>query len=688
MKKTLLTVLFMLLSYGLTFTQNSDFNGKWKLIKDQSSDLDLFNYMYLDFSVNKGEVTLGKELAQERKYSEKETLITNGKIQSFVIKDESFFTNMFMGVQLISGSKKEVSSRWESSSKLVVIEKFKVIISQGYKDEEVINTYELSPNKDIITYTVKRNTRKAGPELKFIFKRYDDNNAYFVKLVDDWEINSKLPEQACLISIQGIVNENKPNLYLIYGPKWDFNYTPNFFEFLVNQKHFSFTELNSLESVIRTFKDKLKGYIVWDKKVRTSIIVAYTLAGLEKGIVISEELIPLAQKYGLKLIDDFRGRFTGKSDYEIYSWAYDKYWDKCSKETICWLGGEYVNMIKPAIADYAITKKAFCADLSSRESDTLEYSLTKKLFSEMKPLGHLIGWHSYKKDYEEEMTTLASSYGVSTDGLNTLPNISFVCPIPLTPGFEFKNNHSAKSGESYIPQKKVYLSFIQTDGIGLGAWVKPGRGSMPYAWEIHQVSMKFQYIAPVMLEFYYTQATPNDYFIGSLGGSSYMYPTAFPKNMLPDELKKANGLMKKLDLNVFEIMDYSADKMNAGKNDLNKNIVDAYYKYMPDAIGFINGYHASHTFAVRNKVPMLSFDYYLSPHKPIDDAVADLNELAEMNSDRPYFLLVHVRESSDVSRVKTICDKLGSGFEVIPLEVFIKMSAENPNFKERYLNDK
>jgi hypothetical protein len=688
MKKIVFTLLFLLLTYGFTLSQNSEFNGKWKLIKEQSSGIDHFQYMHLDFSVKKGEVTINKELGPSRKYFDKVTLNTDGKNQFVTIKDGTFFSNLYMGAKLIPNEKKEVTAKWENNSTLVVNEKFRVIISQGYKDEIVTNIYELSPNKDLITLKIQRNTRKSDQELKYVFKRYDADNAYVMKLVDDWEISSKLPEQACLISIQGIVNEDKPNLYFIYGPKWDFNYTPNFYGFLCNQKHFSFTELNSLESVISTFKDKLKGYIVWDKKVRISLIVGYTLAGLEKGIVITEELIPLAQKYGLKEIDDFRGRFSGKSDYEIYSWAYDKYWKRCSKETICWLGGEWVNMLKPAIADYAITQKAFCTDLSARATDTLEYKLTRKLFSEMAPLGHIVGWHSYKKDFEEEFTTLSSSHGMTIDGLNTLPNISFVARIPLTPGFKFKNNHSIKPGETYTPQKKVYLSFIQTDGLGLGGWVKPGRGSIPYAWEVHQPSLKFLKLAPVMLEFYYTQATPNDYFIGALGGSSYMYPKIFPKDLLPLELKKAYNFMQQLDLNSYEIMDYSTDGTDGGRNDLTKEVVDVYYKCMPDVIGYVNGYYASHTFTIRDKKPLLPFDYYLSPTKTEDQAVADINELAEMNFKRPYFCLIHVRETSDVARVKSICDKLGSNFEAIPLDKFIKMVSENPNLKERYLDDK
>ena len=197
--------------------------------------------------------------------------------------------------------------------------------------------------------------------------------------------------------------------------------------------------------------------------------------------------------------------------------------------------------------------------------------------------------------------------------------------------------------------------------------------------------MKFLHLSPAMLEFYYAQATPNDYFIAALSGSSYMYPRAFPKEWRPKEIELARGYMEKLDLRVFEIMDYAGDKTEAGDNNLPREIVDEYFRGMPEAIGFLNGYYAANTFAVRDQRPLVSYDYYLSAEKPEAAAAADLTELAEMNPTRPYFLLVHVRENSDVARVKRICDRLGAAFEVVPLDLFLKMAGANPTFQERYL---
>jgi hypothetical protein len=106
---------------------------------------------------------------------------------------------------------------------------------------------------------------------------------------------------------------------------------------------------------------------------------------------------------------------------------------------------------------------------------------------------------------------------------------------------------------------------------------------------------------------------------------------------------------------------------------------------MPNAIGFLNGYAPAFTFTVRNGKPLVSYDYYLSPTRPEADAVADLEELATINSKRPYFLLMHVRESSDVKRVKGILEKLGPEFELVPLDVFLTMAGKEPTFQERFL---
>ncbi len=681
MKITLRLCFGLALLAGAASAQESGFNGQWKLIPAQSSNLDYFKEGRLDFKVTPDAVTVTTWRGPKRPFTETLTLKTDGQPQAVPITDGTFADNFFMAVKLPVGTPRTVTARWVQPNELQVTERSPAETSQGSVDLLVTRTYVLSAQHDLVTCHVTRNTRSTGPELVFVYKRADANNAWSMQLTDDWRIDSALPVQACLISIQGVVNQKAPQLYFTFGPKYPFNHTAETLQYLEASRHFTFQPLATLDDALAVFHDQIKGYVVWDKQVRTSLIVAYTLAGLENGIVITEDLIPLARKYGLREIDDFRGRFTGQSDFEIYSWAKAKYWSRCSRDVITWIGGENGPVVMPACADYGMEKKTFFSDLSTRATDTQEYALTRSLLQEMKPLGQVWGWHSYKKDAEEEMTTLLSSYALVSDGLNTIPNSTFLLRVPASPGYQFKNHHNVVPGKTYTPEKKVYLALVQTDGLGIGSWTRPGRGSIPYAWE---VPPKMLEMSPAMLEFYYDQATPNDYFIAALSGSSYMYPCAFPDEWRPKEIARARALMEQLDLRVFEIMDYSHNKAEAGDNNLPKTVVDQYFAGMPDAIGFLNGYYAANTFALRGTRPFLSYDYYLPAGKPEADAAADLTELAAMNAARPYFLLVHVRENSDVARVKRITDRLGKDFEIVPLDIFLTMAGQNPTFRERY----
>lgn len=507
---------------------------------------------------------------------------------------------------------------------------------------------------------------------------------YLMRLQDTWEVAGDLQTNALLISLQGVANIGAPRLYFLYPDNWDFNFSEPLLNYYKDSRKMEFIEISTAEAALKALHKHVKGYVVWDKTERTSLIVAFTAAGLHQAVVVSAEQIPLVKKYGLTEKADFRGKFTGQSDYEIYEWVFNEYWEQCNHEYLVYLGGQAGKLMKPGIADFGVHKHSFFTDASTNPQDTLEYNFAKKIFSKMAPGSIVVGWHSYGKDKEAQHVTLTSNYALRVEGLHTLPNMSFNHQIPLSPGYKFKNNHNIKPGKKYVPEQKVYISCIQTDCLGLGAWTKTGRGEIPYAWE---VTMNWVWLAPAMLQFFYDMATPNDYFIGSLSGPGYMYPKAIPPKLLPGVISKAYELMKILDLNSFEIMEHSNYWESDGiGDDLTKEVLDAYYEGMPEVIGFANGYRPAHTFYIRDGKPFISYDYYLSEKRQEAEAVADLLELAQLNPKRPYFLLMHVRQWSDIKRVQRILDKLGPDFRLLPLDIFFKMAGTQPTFKERYLD--
>lgn len=658
------------------------FSGEWQLIPDESTHVTFYNTISMRISATPSEVTVVRRWEEIFSKTDSFTVATNGQVTQIPVTNRVWPADVFMGVSMIPGTQKTVTAQWTDNGRtLKVDESYPVRISQGETEIHTTSLYALSDNAQKLTVNIQRSSHLSSP-VTYVFRRGKVIPAYYMTLDNKWDLEGSLSENAFLLSLQGLANADTPRLYFVYPEDYDYKFTSKMYDFYKDHLGYSFSYIGSMASALKVFRSSVRGYIVWDKAARASLNIAFTLAGLEKGVVVTADMIPMAKAAGLKEIADFRGKFNNMTDAQAYGWAYRKYWSRCNPDYIVWMGGVAGNEMKPGIADFGVSKGCFFADLSTDPKDTAEYALADRIFSHMKPLSMVMGWHSYAKDLERNYVGLASKYALRVEGLNTFPNLSFTSRTPPSADFTFKNNHNVVPHGVYTPKKKVYITCVQTDGLGLGAWTGPGRGTIPYAWE---VTINWQWMAPVLLEFYYTTATTNDYFFGSLSGPGYMYPKAIPRNLLPDVIRKADELCRKLDLNVFETMDYSQGSTVVGTTDLPEYIVDDYYKYMPDMIGFMNGYSPSYTFSSQDGRPFISYDYYLDEHRPEADATADLKELISLNRNRPYFLLLHVREFNNIDRVKRILDQLGPDVEIVPLDIFLKLAGSQPTFKTHYM---
>lgn len=497
----------------------------------------------------------------------------------------------------------------------------------------------------------------------------------------DWDVAGGLPEKALVVSLQGLANRDQPRLYIVHPPDFQWEITAPLYDFYQRKHHVDFTPISTANQALGLFAQYADGYVVWDREVGASLNVAFTIAGLEDGVVVTEDLIPLVESHGLKPIDDLRGRYADMTDAAIYQDAYDRYWDQCARDAVMLMGGHRGRVMQPAMADWGIQRKMFFHDLSANPIHAEELALTKRIYEQMRPGSTVFGWHPYGKDTEEQATTLLSGYGFKMEGLHNLPNLSFNSQFSFTEGFKFTNNHNVARDAKLQAEEKVYITFVQSDSIGIGVWTKPGRGKLPFGW---QVTMNWSKYSPAALEYFHESATPNDYFIGGLSGPGYMYPNHIPADRFPLLMQEANELMTLLDERVLEIMDNSAADGNVGNTDLTKETVDRYYENFPDVIGFINGYGPSRTRDLRDTRPMISYDYYIDPKRPRDAVTDDLNELITLNAKRPYFLLVHVRESNDVNSLVEVTQNLHGPVEIVPLDVFLKLAASNKTYTTRY----
>ncbi len=515
-------------------------------------------------------------------------------------------------------------------------------------------------------------------------------NAAEVTVIDitgDWEARGDLPRQALLISLQGLANKQGANVYLIYPDDHTHAGTKPILDYYRTRHGVRTTEMKSVEEAIEKYRSHLKGFVVWDTEVLPTLMVSYTVAGLEDALVITEDYLPLMDKLGLKPVADFRQTFRGKTDAEVFQWAYDQYWARCSRDYLVYLGEHCRGLrhgpgMRPAVADFAIVHRAFCTDLSARPGAGAEYELAERIMSEMHPYAYLYGWHSYCKDKEEEHITMLSRHAlVMAEGLASLPNMSFHGSVPASPDFRFIQR--GRFNPNPKVEDKVYLALIESDGLGIGSWNRAGRGEIPYGWEANE---EYFHVAPALLQYYYESATPNDHFIGSLSGPGYFYPKYFPADKLPMVLRREDSLMRMMDLHVFGIMDFSEGDHAVGNADLTKQVVDAYYENLPSSAGFLNGYGPANTYDCREGRPLISYNYYVDSKKSVEEVAEDLRELARINPRRPYFLPVHVREDNNVKRMKEIVDSLGPEFEVVPPREFMIMAGKRPTMTKRYLD--
>ena len=302
--------------------------------------------------------------------------------------------------------------------------------------------------------------RAATPQLSTV--AHAPNKAALITVSDNWRFDGDLPNHATLISLQGLANRSGPQIYLEYPADWQWEIAGPLIGYLEKRHGIDWQRNPSgdLDRALAQFGSSARGLVVWDKDIRASLIAAYTISGVEDLLVVNEDQLELAARHGLKPVVDLRGKFTGQDDADIYQWAYDEYYARCSRDFYVVLGGHWGAVMQPAIADFGVQQRAFFSDLSANPKHPRELALLNRVLAGQNPASIVLGWHSYGKDTEGQHTTLVGNYGLKMEGLHNLPNVSFTSQIPLTSDFKFTNNKTPTSAAS--PLKSKFLSATST----------------------------------------------------------------------------------------------------------------------------------------------------------------------------------------------------------------------------------
>ena len=199
--------------------------------------------------------------------------------------------------------------------------------------------------------------------------------AYVMHFDGDWRVAGGLPEKVLLLSLQGLANRTAPRLYVVHPKDYQWEITEPLFNFYERRHGVTFTPVKSAADALTLFARFAKGYVVWDKAVPASLNVTLTIAGLEDALVVSEETLPSVVDRGLRRIDDLRGRYTGRTDAEVYQDAVARYWARCNRDAIMLMGGHAGAVRMPGMADWGVREKMFFHDLSANPAHAAELAL-------------------------------------------------------------------------------------------------------------------------------------------------------------------------------------------------------------------------------------------------------------------------------------------------------------------------
>ncbi|MCG8608711.1 hypothetical protein MJD09_27455, partial [bacterium] len=269
---------FCIFHNPLRASSDSPFNKTWVIVRPLSPNVNRYTRNFeMEISVDREDATILRRWGRRRDRIDTLRVTTDGKPNRHVVKRRTAPSTIYSAMHARPGSDRIVTASLKDAGRtLLMQQQYEVDISQGTATLKETHTMTVSRDETFLTYTIERESRSHQPTAKYLFKVKGSLQAYFMTLEDNWEVKGDLQRQALLISLQGLANRDAANLYFIYPETWQFTYTERLHDWYIEDRGYAFRKIGSPAEALATFRDHVKGYVVWDKDVRTSLIVAYT----------------------------------------------------------------------------------------------------------------------------------------------------------------------------------------------------------------------------------------------------------------------------------------------------------------------------------------------------------------------------------------------------------------------------
>jgi hypothetical protein len=480
-----------------------------------------------------------------------------------------------------------------------------------------------------------------------------------------------------LVSLQGVVNRYEATVYLNNDDParpdlgW-FNAT-----FHGRDQAFNFTNLTGL---VRAFKDRLRGLVVYDEDFPDTINLATTLAGLYDLLMCNRSrAVEFRETLELPISFDLTaGEWAGRMPSGLfYQRAFDRYFKECNQKTLATL-----NPLLWSSRDFAISRRLFCFFLNPGpiappgEPEAFEYILKRTPEAQ-----ELVGWMRSDLGIEENYgVQVISRHGKVLFPCEDSPNLSFTGALAGKEGQRPQNETVAAPDL----EDRTYVCFLMSDGDNTDyvhhfmreRWAEPYRGSVPIGWGLPPALSE---ASPAVMDYYYRTATGNDSFIAGSSGAAIMYPDFYPAKRLPAFLARSRELMDRSGLeSVWLINSYAAHEIPYSERALSD-----YVDYLrPSGIFLDYG-------DVPVEKPVWIQNGRLNSGVPVarsvhmwgsrENAVAKMLLDAAAKPAGPYFIFVTVHtwtmgvEDVVLAAAELKASALGDGFEFVSPAAFLRL---------------
>jgi len=429
-------------------------------------------------------------------------------------------------------------------------------------------------------------------------------------------------EALAVASLQGIINRESPELYLL-SPQ---NGRPRYWLDLLSEggrwlEGREEVEQDDLEDLVDLAGDRLKGAVVWDPTVPATVNVATTMAGVLDAVALSpeqaEERLP---QWGLPVLKDLRGMFTGaetgSAKNDAYRWAIREYLAKglCSSRLLCLYEDSFNTRDRGLVRyvltrDWAVRSRAFVFDLSPWGDEVpaddpdqrlgLDLETYEMILAEVylqaagKHMTELTGFFNFRKysnvrghpsrhdpvPTEWESVWVMSPYNcyqntISSDCFNQ----SLHSQAPRQPLVQ------QRAAEPIPIENKTYVCILMADYDSSTTiydflpnhWHNEDRGKLPLAWGINPNLLDTY---PDLIAYFYSTATPNDTFTSDASAAGYMNPNRIKPEDLP--------LFVAHNLRYFREAGMSIAPMVLDWDQPSPEVKDAFTQFSPDGFATI-----------------------------------------------------------------------------------------------------